>query len=311
MSFLNLNLAKKLSLIAGSLVMLFALYNIYTSFIKTYPIGELSIENNSTSYDLVEDLEEMGISVDFYELRLIQRLFGHGISAGTYQFTNSPTLYQLSGYISDSQFLITPNRLSIPEGFNNEKILNRLDTLNLPRYSRAEFEVLIADKEGYLFPDTYLLKENITASELLSKITNNFNRKTSIFEPLITRDEVILASIVEREVSNTVDRKLVADILLRRLEIGMRLQVDASLDYYLDKASDEITVDELQEDHPYNTYRNYGLPPTAISNPGIDSMQSVREPTPNNYWFYLSAPDGTTYFAETFQQHVENKERYL
>jgi UPF0755 protein len=310
-SFLKIDLLWRILLIICLLVGIFVIFNLYTSFVKSYPIKDLVVDDNMTTFDLVNNLNSMGVSVDYYEFRLIQILFNHGILAGSYEFNNTPTLYQLSSYLDSAQNIVAPNKLSIPEGFNNEKILNRLDTLDLPMYDRNEFEALIADREGYLFPDTYLLEETITAGELFAKISANFEDKTSVFQPPLTSDEVILASIVEREVSDATDRRMVADILLRRLQEGMRLQVDASLDYYLDKASVDITLDELAEDHPYNTYRNNGLPPTAISNPGLDSMIAVREPISNEYWFYLSAPDGKTYYAETFQGHVENKEKYL
>jgi UPF0755 protein len=93
--------------------------------------------------------------------------------------------------------------------------------------------------------------------------------------------------------------------------MGMRLQVDATLDYYLDKPSSEILQSELDEDNPYNTYRNYGLPPTPIANPSIGSLEAARNPQANEYLFYLSAADGTTIFATNFEEHVRNKAIYL
>ena len=89
------------------------------------------------------------------------------------------------------------------------------------------------------------------------------------------------------------------------------LQVDATLDYLLDKTSAELTLDDLQIDSPFNTYVYRGLPPAPISNPGLESIEAVLYPEETEYLYYLTADDGTFYYAKTFEEHKKNKARYL
>ena len=91
----------------------------------------------------------------------------------------------------------------------------------------------------------------------------------------------------------------------------MPLQVDASFDYLLGKTSSELTEDDLAIDSPYNTYSHRGLPPTPISNPGLSSIDAVLNPAQTPFLYYLTADDGTFYYAKTFEEHKRNKQRYL
>ena len=91
----------------------------------------------------------------------------------------------------------------------------------------------------------------------------------------------------------------------------MPLQVDAAFDYILGKGSQDLTHDDLNLESPFNTYRNYGLPPTPISNPGTESIEAVLRPIETDELYYLTAPDGTFYYAHTFEEHKENKRLYL
>jgi UPF0755 protein len=120
-----------------------------------------------------------------------------------------------------------------------------------------------------------------------------------------------MASILEAEVQTDADRAMVADLLWRRLEMGMALQVDCTLGYVLHKTSAELTLADLKADNPYNTYVYRGLPPTPISNPGAKSIEAALRPMANEHLFYLSDKDGITHFAETYEEHLANKKKYL
>ncbi len=122
---------------------------------------------------------------------------------------------------------------------------------------------------------------------------------------------VILASLLEEEASTSEDRRIVSGILWKRLSMGMLLQVDATFQYINGKGSLELTLDDLKIDSPYNTYKYKGLPPTPISNPGLDSIRAAVIPTKTNYLYYLSERDGTMHYATTFAEHLRNKARYL
>lgn len=102
-----------------------------------------------------------------------------------------------------------------------------------------------------------------------------------------------------------------ADILLRRLEIGMPLQVDSTLNYLTGAKSPALSLEELAIDSPYNTYRYPGLPPSPIGNPGLSSIKAVLNPQPNPYWYFLTDSGGTVHYGRTFDEHKRNKEQYL
>ena len=107
------------------------------------------------------------------------------------------------------------------------------------------------------------------------------------------------------------DKKVVSGILWKRMDNGMRLQVDATILYAQAKEGMKIYIKDTQINSPYNTYRVDGLPLGPISNPGIDSIIAAIYPTKTNYYYYLSAPDGKTIFSKTLEEHNYNKNKYL
>jgi UPF0755 protein len=125
------------------------------------------------------------------------------------------------------------------------------------------------------------------------------------------QDMVTMASILEGEVRTEEDRRLVSGILWKRIEKGMYLQVDATFSYLIGKGSAELTMTDLSLDSPYNTYRHKGLPPGPINNPGLDAMRAAINPEASPYYFYLSDKDGNTHYAKTFDEHKDNKAKYL
>lgn len=172
--------------------------------------------------------------------------------------------------------------------------------------------------EGYLFPDTYQLKLNETAEELINKTLDNFGKKFTA-EMLASAkaknktifDIVIMASLLEREVKTYPDKQLVAGILWKRMAEGWPLQVDATLAYLTNRGSRELTLDDLKIDSPYNTYFYKGLPLGPICNPGQESLKAAIEYQDSPNWFYLSAPDGQTIFSQTLEEHLANQKKYL
>lgn len=293
---------------------IFISFNIYTSHIKTYTFEEvIIIDSGAVAADIVSDLATThNHQIDFYEVRVLQTLYKLELTAGRYEITKPITLLNLLRIFDSGSNQADQLSTTVPEGFSNQKIYQALDEIDedLPRFDLEVFKDLTQDSEGYLFPDTYFLDSSTTADDLYQRMRSRFDEKIATLENEVSYEDLILASIVEREVPTSEDRALVADLLLRRIEIGMRLQVDASLDYYLDKASDELTVTDLETDNPYNTYTRYGLPPTPIANPGLESIRAAINPEPNTYLFYLSDNDGITRFAEDFDGHVANRRLY-
>jgi UPF0755 protein len=186
---------------------------------------------------------------------------------------------------------------------------------------RTEFPFLKdlpADRtlEGYLFPETYRVWDDLLPEALISKQLGEFQQRTAGVElsadnrPLVSLDQVIiLASIVEKEVSTDEDRKLVAGIFLRRLREGMALQSDATLNYVTHSGRTQANDQDLLLDSPYNTYRNKGLPPGPICNPGQSAIEAVLKPTASKYWYFLADKQGKVLYAATLEEHKANRYR--
>ncbi|MEZ4210497.1 MAG: endolytic transglycosylase MltG [Patescibacteria group bacterium] len=122
---------------------------------------------------------------------------------------------------------------------------------------------------------------------------------------------VTLASLIEREANNEQDRKLIAGVILNRLELGMRLDIDASVRFIFDNWSNPITQSQLSSSSPYNTRRVTGLPPGPICNPGLAVITAILNPTSSDYLYYLTDSDGVTHYATTLDQHNVNKAKYI
>ena len=172
--------------------------------------------------------------------------------------------------------------------------------------------------EGYLFPDTY---EFFVPSELEtveSKFEENFNQKVRTVIPEGLREEdlkeiLTKASLVEKEVPESAERRVVVDIMTKRLKNNVPLQMDASICYFKKESSClPITQSDKNTDSLFNTYRYRGLPPHPIGNPGVDAILAVMNPTETPYWFYLSDPETKkTVFSKTLDEHNNNIVKYL
>jgi UPF0755 protein len=189
--------------------------------------------------------------------------------------------------------------------------------LELTDFNALEFMRLASTSEGKLFPETYRIPKDFTEAELLELMLDTYENnmaplRTQIASMDITESEVVtLASIIEREANSINSMKMVAGILQNRLSIGMGLQVDASMEYILDKPLSELTAADLKMDTPYNTYLYRGLTPTPIGNPGLDAIKAVLEPIPSSNMFYITGDDGNFYYAKDFEGHKANVARYL
>ncbi len=212
--------------------------------------------------------------------------------------------------------------LTIIEGTRKEEVAQTLSH----NFSIPEAEFLTYAREGYLFPDTYLIPKNATAVAVMKILEDNFNKKfngelrqKAVRKNLTVDQVVILASMVEREARFSEDRQKVASVLLKRLENGMKLDIDATVQYLLGYQPIEktwwkkdLTEDDLAIKSFYNTYLNAGLPPSPISNPGIAAIEAVVNADPNGpYLFYVSDSSGHLHFARTLEEHNENIRKYI
>lgn len=177
-----------------------------------------------------------------------------------------------------------------------------------------EGESLLTDLEGYLFPDTYEFFIPSSAELVVKRMKENFNNKVL---PLVSVDDdlsdiIKVASMIEREVPNPEDRRIVSGIIWKRLRNSYPLQIDATICYVKFDPCYPLSRDDLSKDSPYNTYTRKGLPPTPISNPGLDAIKAAINPKDSVYWFYLSDPEtGKTIFSVDLDEHNSNIVKYL
>jgi UPF0755 protein len=238
------------------------------------------------------------------------------IYAGRYNFTYPYTVFDVAKKLAQNDINPELVSLTIPEGVARKEIAEIALTKN-QNFNSDQFLSETKDKEGYLFPETYFLSPEFTAEELLAFFETTYEEKitplrTSIASSTYTEYEVlILASILERETNSMESMKMVAGILENRMKIGMALQVDASLEYILNKPLKELTPLDLKIDSPYNTYLYKDLPPTPIGNPGIDAITAILNPTKSSYYYYITDTEGEFHYAETFEEHKLNIQKYL
>lgn len=172
---------------------------------------------------------------------------------------------------------------------------------------------------GFLFPNTYTVSTDWTGEDIVNRMLEEFDAQVSeetreqlADQGLSIYDAVTVASIVEREAVVTEERPIIAAVYLNRIEEGMMLQADPTVQYAVGEPGNwwpaPLTNEQLEVDSPYNTYTTEGLPPGPISNPGIASIQAVAQPADVNYLFLFATQDGSGehVFAETYEEHQEN-----
>jgi UPF0755 protein len=175
-----------------------------------------------------------------------------------------------------------------------------------------------APLEGYLFPDTYFMRPDMTAPRIVDVLLDTFERKVgttlraaSADRKVAIYDIVKLASIIEREARDRGESATIAGVYTNRLRIGMKLDADPTIQYALGEWR-ELSLDDLKLDSPYNTYRNAGLPPTPIANPGVAAIEGAAKPAEVPYFYFVAKSDGTGghAFARTLEEHEANRIKY-
>ena len=172
--------------------------------------------------------------------------------------------------------------------------------------------------EGFLFPDTYFLRPDATADQIIGILLDNFETKAgpalrtaAAARSVAIYDMVKLASIVEREARDRKESPTIAGVYQHRLDIGMKLDADPTIQY-AKGTWDELSLDDLKLDSPYNTYLNAGLPPSPIANPGLAALQAAAQPEKTDFLYFVAKGDGTGdhAFAKTLEEQEANRVKY-
>ncbi|MGX5184414.1 endolytic transglycosylase MltG [Streptomyces avermitilis] len=216
-----------------------------------------------------------------------------------------------------------PTSLVIPEGWRSGQIYEAVDkALELPagstRKSLAKANLKLpgdaeGNPEGYLFPATYPL-EKATPESLLRAMVDTANKKFR-GSPITAGAQrnamnmyqaVTIASIAQSEAATKADMGKVARVVFNRLERGMPLQMDSTINYAMNRSTLNTTVADTKLDSPYNSYQRMGLPPTPIANPGEDAMRAAVNPTPGDWLYFVTVKPGDTRFTSSYEEHQKN-----
>lgn len=289
------------------------------------------IKKGESTKEIAQNLKEKNLikNATLFRVYVFLKGISKKLKAGFYSLSASMTIPQ----IAEKFFLgkIEKIKITFPEGSNLKEIQQKLEKFGLIKKDLSLFKIKDfrdkfpflkdapqeANLEGFLFPDTYEFLYQNSEKEILEKMLKNFGKKTNHLKKVIQRKRkslyeiVIMASLIEKEVQDFEDKKLVSGILWKRLENQMPLQVDATITFITGKKTVKIPKEDLEIDSPYNTYKYLGLPLGPISNPGLESILAAIYPKESEFWYYLSTPEGKTIFSKTLKEHNLAKAKYL
>ena len=211
--------------------------------------------------------------------------------------------------------------ITIVEGLRKEEVAQKLTE----QFTLSEISFIEQAREGRLFPDTYRIPKTASVETIIKIMESNFQTKMAEarqqypFEKRSDKEILILASLIEREAKFADDRRLIADIILKRAQSDWPLQLDATIQYGLgyqrkEKTwwKKELALEDLKVDNTYNTYERKGLPPAPICNPGLDSLKAALAANPKTpFWYYVSDKNGRIHAAKTLEEHNENIRKYV
>ena len=265
-------------------------------------------------------------SASAFKITVVKNSIASRIQAGDFRLRPSMDLETIAQELTHGTLDVW---VTLLEGWRREEIAHKLEQEFVARdaeFNPVAFLESTRGQEGYLFPDTYLLPRDASATAIAAIIRGTFDKKVDLSQNqsgLTSKQVIIIASIIEREVRTDQDRPLIAGILIKRLQNDWPLQADATVQYAIGtkdcrqrtgecdwwKAS--LTKADLTINSPYNTYQNQGLPPAPIANPGLASINAALTPQSSDSWFYLSDLKGQIHYAQNIEGHNANIRTYL
>ncbi|MDP3043430.1 MAG: endolytic transglycosylase MltG [bacterium] len=314
----------------------------------TTPAGSLG---RDTQFIIGKGQSVNQISQNLYDAGLIKSKFNFEayawltkqetkIKSGEYNLSPNLTIREIVKILAAGEALSKERKITIVEGWNINDInkylqdntivlANQFSDIAKSRIKNQELRIKnpeflgdappSANLEGYLFPDTYRIFKDAAAEDIVKKMLINFNDKlTDEMRNEIARqgrtiyEIVTMASIIEKEVRTPEDIKIVSGIFWDRIKYGQSLESCATLAYILGVNKEQYSIEDTKIDSPYNTYRNPGLPPGPICNPGLNAINAAIYPQYTEYNYFLNRQDtGETIFSKTLDEHNRNKAKYL
>jgi UPF0755 protein len=283
----------------------------------------LLFPTGSSSKAIAQSLADHGVirsAKAFMLLRYVQP--SRKLKAGEYKFDREATALQVLNRIARGD--IYAHTVVVPEGFNMFDIAQAVEAAGLGtaddflKLAQSETALVRAydpqakSLEGYLFPDTYQFTRTQTMHDIVATMVRRFDREAKALQLNGDLHQVVtMASIVEKETAAADERPEVASVYFNRLNRRMALDADPTVVYaaLLDKRyRGTIYQSDLQAQSAYNTYKNPGLPPGPIANPGRASLQAAIKPAETNYLYFVAVGDGSGHhrFSSTYEEHQRN-----
>lgn len=296
--------------------------------------GYIHVQSDMSAQDIADTLKAGGYIQSATWFRIVAKVTGQdsSLKEGEYVMDSHMSLRHMLGKLGCGKSEAA--RLVIPEGYTVWQIAKAVaqigtiseadflaaakDSSQLYPYMQGNRSQVTFPTEGFLFPDTYFIPNNATAQDVVAMMLRNFDHRLTpdMKEKIAAKNLsiyqfVTLASLVEKEAKFDADRPLIASVFLNRLQTHMKLQSDASISYAMGSHKAAYSIAETQYDSPYNTYMYEGLPPGAIGNPGLDSMNAVLSAPQTSYFYFVADGEGHNYFAMTYEDHMKNVEAHM
>jgi UPF0755 protein len=287
------------------------------------PINYFYAPGTSTN-TLAEQLQQIGVIKHPRLLVLFLRVLGrdHQLRAGEYRLEPGMTMAQLVTKLVRGEVLQYP--FTLVEGWSLHQIQQALthDAVLNSTYTGLQFAGLVSGyphPEGWFFPDTYYYVRGNSAIELLARahqrMTSALIREGQERDVSVPYqhpyEALIVASLIEKETAVASERPLIAGVIVRRLNLNMPLQIDASVIYGMgDRFNGALTHEDVHRPSSYNTYVHHGLPPTPIANPSLASLHAALHPMQTTMLYYVAKGDGTHFFSADLATHEAAIARY-
>ena len=290
--------------------------------------AKISIIKGSTLIDVSNQLFDQKIISNRKSFVLAVKALGYekDLPAGKFYIDEASTNYCLIKKIVHSVGL--SKKMTILEGWSVNDIANNLESnfdIDKDSFIKASRSKQLLKKwdiksnsfEGYLFPETYLLSEDVDAAGVINKMVSEYSKNitTSMRKRMseigFSENEVLtLASIIEGEAIYDSERSRISGVYHNRLKKGMRLQADPTIQYIIKDSPRRLLNKDLKIKSPYNTYLNYGLPPGPINSPGIESIKAALYPEQIDFLFFVAKGDGYHTFSKTEKEHNKAKKEF-
>lgn len=276
---------------------------------------------NAEAKNTIQELQEQGFIKSEHGFKIA--LGNVGIQPGAYRISKSMNAWQIAKIIKQGPYM---KWVVIPEGLRKEQIAEILtEELGwtdlqkndwLTTYTAMNYDYV----EGVYFPDTYLIPIGESGSGTAARFIDKFNEKFAPYYDKFTQANIKwdtalkIASLIQREAGSKEDMPLIAGIIWNRLLSGMKLEIDATLQYITGQPGSwwgAVKPEYKQIDSPYNTYLYKGLPPHPICNPGLDAIDAVLNSIETECLYYLHDSNKQIHCAKTYEEHLQNIEKYL